>query len=119
MRFPLTEQLLREAAAFELRAACRDCFFWNAAKGECWHGWPDDGQRDWPRSKRTEADAEAANRAAAGAPADAAAGASGEALADGGEAGVVGGEAAAGEARSSELLELGREVSFCKEFELR
>lgn len=48
MRFPLTQQLLDEAKAFELRAACRDCFFWNAKDGECWHGWPDDGQRQWP-----------------------------------------------------------------------
>jgi hypothetical protein len=47
VRFPLTEQLLREARAFELRAGCRDCFYWNAAKGECWHGWPDEGQRNW------------------------------------------------------------------------
>jgi hypothetical protein len=48
LRFPLTEQLLEEARAFELRAACRDCFFWNAKQGECWHGWPDEGQRQWP-----------------------------------------------------------------------
>jgi hypothetical protein len=48
VRFPLTEQLLQEARAFELRAACRDCFYWNAAAGECWHGWPDEGQRNWP-----------------------------------------------------------------------
>lgn len=48
MKFPLTEQLIREAAAFGLRAACRDCLFWRAARGECLHGWPDEGQRRWP-----------------------------------------------------------------------
>jgi hypothetical protein len=48
VRFPLTEQLLVEARAFELRAACRDCFYWNDRAGECWHGWPDEGQRQWP-----------------------------------------------------------------------
>lgn len=48
MKFPLTAQLLDEARRFELRSACRDCFFWNAAAGACWHGWPDEGQRRWP-----------------------------------------------------------------------
>lgn len=61
MRFPLTEQLLEEAKAFELRAACRDCFYWNAAQGECWHGWPDEGQRQWPLAvKAADADGAAA-----------------------------------------------------------
>lgn len=48
MKFPLTEQLLEEARRFELRSACRDCFFWIARRGECAHGWPDEGQRRWP-----------------------------------------------------------------------
>jgi hypothetical protein len=48
MRFPLTEQLVEEARRFALRSACQDCFFWDAARGECWHGWPDEGQRRWP-----------------------------------------------------------------------
>lgn len=48
MRFPLTEQLLDEARRFELRSACRDCFFWSEPRGECAHGWPDEGQRRWP-----------------------------------------------------------------------
>lgn len=48
MKFPLTEQLLEEARRFELRSACRDCFFWSERRGECWHDWPDEGQRRWP-----------------------------------------------------------------------
>ena len=48
MKFPLTEQLLDEARRFELRSACRDCFYWSEPRGECWHGWPDEGQRRWP-----------------------------------------------------------------------
>ncbi|MEZ4361762.1 MAG: hypothetical protein R3B48_16355 [Kofleriaceae bacterium] len=53
MRFALTEQLLREAREFSLRAACRDCFFWSERRGECWHGWPDEGQRSWPLATAT------------------------------------------------------------------
>jgi hypothetical protein len=51
MRFPLTAQLVDEARRFELRSACRDCFFWrpsSIAEGACAHGWPDEGQRRWP-----------------------------------------------------------------------
>jgi hypothetical protein len=48
MKFPLTEQLLDEARRFELRSACRDCFFWSEPRAACWHDWPDDGQRRWP-----------------------------------------------------------------------
>jgi len=48
VKFPLTEQLLDEARRFELRSACRDCFFWSERRGDCWHGWPDEGQRRWP-----------------------------------------------------------------------
>jgi hypothetical protein len=48
VKFPLTEQLLEEARRFELRSACRDCFYWSERRGECWHGWPDEGQRRWP-----------------------------------------------------------------------
>lgn len=48
MKFPLTLQLIEEARRFGLRSACRDCFYWRASKGECWHGWPDEGQRRWP-----------------------------------------------------------------------
>ena len=48
MKFVLTLQLIEEARRFELRSACRDCFYWRASKGECWHGWPDEGQRRWP-----------------------------------------------------------------------
>jgi len=46
VRFPLTEQLIREAAEFNLRSACRDCLFWRGSS--CLHGWPDEGQRRWP-----------------------------------------------------------------------
>jgi hypothetical protein len=48
VRFALTEQLVAEAKAFELRSACRDCLYWREAKRECLHGWPDEGQRRWP-----------------------------------------------------------------------
>lgn len=48
MKFPLTDQLLDEARRFELRSACRDCFFWREKHGKCAHDWPDEGQRRWP-----------------------------------------------------------------------
>ena len=48
MQFPLTNQLIDEARQFELRSACRDCFFWLRDRGACVHGWPDEGQRRWP-----------------------------------------------------------------------
>jgi hypothetical protein len=48
VRFPLTDRLIEEARRFELRSACRDCLFWDSARGECRHGWPDEGQRRWP-----------------------------------------------------------------------
>jgi hypothetical protein len=48
VRFPLTDRLIDEARRFGLRSACRDCLFWRAARGECLHGWPDEGQRRWP-----------------------------------------------------------------------
>ena len=48
MKFPLTLQLVEEARRFGLRSACRDCLFWDAPRGECRHGWPDEGQRRWP-----------------------------------------------------------------------
>ena len=46
MKFPLTQQLIDEAKKFELRSACRDCFFWRG--DSCAHDWPDEGQRRWP-----------------------------------------------------------------------
>ena len=48
MKFPLTQQLIDEARRFELRSACRDCFFWRPAIEACAHDWPDEGQRRWP-----------------------------------------------------------------------
>jgi hypothetical protein len=48
VKFPLTEKLIEEARRFELRSACRHCFFWNEKDQNCWHGWPDEGQRRWP-----------------------------------------------------------------------
>ena len=48
MKFPLTEQLIEEAKRFELRSACRDCFFWIARENRCAHDWPEEGQRRWP-----------------------------------------------------------------------
>lgn len=96
MRFPLTQQLLDEAKAFSLRAACRDCFYWRepngaqggAPDGECWHGWPDEGQRSWPLARNGGEAADASG---------------GEGVAEGGAEGVA----------------VGSDVAFCKEFELR
>ncbi len=48
MRFPLTPELVQQAREYALRSACRDCLYWNTRRGECWHGWPDEGQRRWP-----------------------------------------------------------------------
>jgi len=48
VRFPLTPQLIDEARRFELRSACRDCFYWSERLNACRHGWPDEGQRRWP-----------------------------------------------------------------------
>lgn len=48
MKFPLTQQLIDEARQFELRSACRDCFFWRERLQACAHGWPDEGQQRWP-----------------------------------------------------------------------
>ena len=48
VRFPMTPMLLDEARRYELRSACRDCAFWLPRRGECVHGWPDEGQRRWP-----------------------------------------------------------------------
>jgi hypothetical protein len=46
VKFPLTQELIDEARRFELRSACRDCFFWRGT--HCAHDWPDEGQRRWP-----------------------------------------------------------------------
>ncbi|MCX5747859.1 MAG: hypothetical protein NT062_35795 [Proteobacteria bacterium] len=46
MKFPLTDQLIAEARRFELRSACRDCFYF--VGGACAHAWPDEGQGRWP-----------------------------------------------------------------------
>jgi hypothetical protein len=64
VKFALTALLLDEAHRFELRSACRDCFYWRpdrgprvasvsggvdeAVHGACAHDWPDEGQRRWP-----------------------------------------------------------------------
>lgn len=48
MKFPLTAELVEEAQRFELRFACRDCFFWREQVTACAHDWPDEGQRRWP-----------------------------------------------------------------------
>lgn len=52
MKFALTQELIEEAKRFELRMACRDCFYWMPAREECAHGWPDEGQRRWPLDVR-------------------------------------------------------------------
>lgn len=46
MRFPLTPELLEEADRYQLRSACRDCFF--HVRRRCAHEWPDAIQRRWP-----------------------------------------------------------------------
>jgi hypothetical protein len=48
VKFPLTALLIEEAQRFELRSACRDCFYWSEARQTCKHDWPDIGQRRWP-----------------------------------------------------------------------
>jgi hypothetical protein len=48
VKFALTAQLLEEARRFELRSACRDCFYWRPDRDACAHDWPDEGQRRWP-----------------------------------------------------------------------
>jgi hypothetical protein len=48
VKFPLTAELIDEAARFELRSACRDCFHWSVRRNACRHDWPDEGQRRWP-----------------------------------------------------------------------
>ncbi len=48
MKFPLTDVLIEEARRFELRSACRDCFYWSESRELCKHDWPDIGQRRWP-----------------------------------------------------------------------
>jgi len=48
MRFPLTEQLRHEAAAYRLRSSCQHCAFYEPDSGRCKHGWPNELQRRWP-----------------------------------------------------------------------
>lgn len=64
LRFPLTPTLLDEAARFELRSACRHCLYWVERRGECLHGWPDEGQRRWPLDAPDPATGEAPGEAA-------------------------------------------------------
>lgn len=101
MRFPLTLELVEQARRFALRSACRDCFFWSERRNECWHGWPDEGQRRWPLEQPGEAGVEAGLPGEASVPGEARV----EAARSPGEAGLPAG--APGEA------------AFCKEFELR
>lgn len=56
MRIPLTEQLLREAAQFELRAACVHCFHYVAPEARCAHEWPNELQRRWPLDPARDAE---------------------------------------------------------------
>lgn len=49
MKFPLTEALIDEARRFNLRSACRDCFYYvGDREPKCAHDWPDEGQSRWP-----------------------------------------------------------------------
>jgi hypothetical protein len=59
VRFPLTALLIEEARRYELRSACRDCFYWVRSREECLHGWPDEGQRRWPIDAADEVTGEA------------------------------------------------------------
>jgi hypothetical protein len=60
MRFLADARLLDEARRYELRSACRDCFFYVRAEGRCAHGWPPGDQT------RTVAEAAATSGEAAG-----------------------------------------------------
>jgi hypothetical protein len=48
VRFPLTDQLLDEAARFQLRSACPHCLHQRRSDGSCTLGWPNQEQRRWP-----------------------------------------------------------------------
>jgi hypothetical protein len=48
VKFPLTPELVDEARRFSLRSSCGHCFYWDARRQQCWHGWPDQGQRRDP-----------------------------------------------------------------------
>jgi hypothetical protein len=48
VRFPLTNELLEEARRFDLRSACRDCFYFVESEDRCAHEWPNEEQARWP-----------------------------------------------------------------------
>jgi hypothetical protein len=48
VRIPLTDELVREMEAHQLRSACGDCCFFVAGDRSCAHGWPNRDQRRWP-----------------------------------------------------------------------
>ena len=48
MRFPLTDELLADAARYALRSACQDCAHVQREGGGCGLGWPNHDQRRWP-----------------------------------------------------------------------
>jgi len=48
MRYPLTPQLMHEAATYRLRSSCVHCAHYVEADGSCAHGWPNEEQRRWP-----------------------------------------------------------------------
>jgi len=48
MNHPLTDQLRDEAERYSLRSSCRHCFFFVADDETCAHGWPNEGQKQWP-----------------------------------------------------------------------
>ncbi len=47
MRFPITKQLVDEAAQFNLRSSCRDCLNFIADDERCAFEWPNSEQRRW------------------------------------------------------------------------
>ena len=48
MKFPLTDEVAREARRYQLRSACGHCLFHVAAEDRCAHEWPDEDQKRWP-----------------------------------------------------------------------
>jgi hypothetical protein len=64
VKFELTAQLIEEARRFELRSACRHCFYWDERAARCRHDWPDEGQRRWPLDAIDEATGQRPHEAA-------------------------------------------------------
>ena len=55
LRFPITPQLIREAAEFKLRSSCRDCLNFIADE-RCALEWTNSEQRRWSIADLIDAD---------------------------------------------------------------